>query len=65
MLLIDLNRLKLPPQFRCKIVKKSSDTIMEMAFCEQLSHRKYLKNCVLKLWFKDSGGTTAKKSKTM
>ena len=46
------------PQFRCKIVKKSSNTIMEMACFEQLSNRKLLKLCVLRLWFKDSGGTT-------
>ena len=33
---------------------------MEMAFFEQLQNHKYLKHCALKLWFKDSGGTTCK-----
>ena len=28
------------PLFRCKIVKKSSDTIMEIAFFEQLQNHK-------------------------
>lgn len=31
---------KITPRFRCKIVKKSSDTIMEMAFFEQLPNCK-------------------------
>lgn len=34
-----------------------------MAFPEPLPNRKCLKNCVLKRWFKDSGGTTKRKPK--
>ena len=35
---------------------------MEMAFLEQLQNHKLLKLWVLTLWFKDSGGTTKKRS---
>ena len=35
---------------------------MEMAFFEPLPNHKQLKHCVLTLWFKDSGGTTKKRT---